>query len=92
MTGVDWIPREVHFEHTRPENTSEHERIFRAPVRFNKPLTKLIFDMSVLQLPLVEADLTLGSLLERQAEDLLAKSSQHESFAGQLRQLINHWC
>jgi AraC-like DNA-binding protein len=88
MTGVEWIPREVHFEHAPPENLSEHERIFRAPVRFNKPLTKLIFDKSVLELPLVEADLTLGSLLERQAEDLLAKSPQHESFADQVRQLI----
>ncbi len=88
MTGVDWIPHEVHFEHAPPKNISEHKRIFRAPVCFNKPLTKLIFDKSVLELPLVEADLTLGSLLERQAEDLLAKSPQHESFAGQVQQLI----
>ena len=71
MTGVEWMPREVHFEHAPPVDISEHERIFRAPVRFNKPLTKLIFDKSVLELPLVEADLTLGSLLEIQAEELL---------------------
>jgi len=88
MTGVDWIPREVHFEHAPLKDISEHERIFRAPVRFNKPFTKLIFDTSVLEMPLVEADLTLGSLLERQAEDLLAKSPQHESFTGQVQQLI----
>ncbi len=88
ITGVEWALREIHFEHAQPDNVSEHERIFCAPVRFDKPLTKLIFDKSVLELPLVEADLTLGSLLERQAEELLAKSPQHEVFVNQVRRLI----
>ncbi len=88
LTGVDWMPSEVHFEHDQPENISEHKRIFRAPVCFGKPLTKLIFDSSILNLPLAEADLTLGSLLELQAEDLLAKSPRHGIFANQVRQLI----
>ena len=88
LTGVDLTPREIHFEHAPPENVSEHKRIFRAPVRFNKPLTKLIFDKFVLELPLVGADLTLGSLLERQAEDLLAKSPRYGIFANQVQQLI----
>jgi AraC-like DNA-binding protein len=88
LTGVDWAVREIHFEHAPPENISEHKRIFRAPIRFKKSLTKLIFDNSILNLPIAEADLTLGSLLELQAKDLLAKSPQHESFAGQVRQLI----
>ena len=88
VTGVEWTLREIHFEHAQPENVSEHERIFRAPVHFNKPLTKFIFDKSVLELPLVEADLILGSLLERQAEELLSKSPQHGFFVHQVRQLI----
>lgn len=88
LTRVDWSPREVHFEHAQPENISEHERIFRAPVRFDKPLTKLIFDQSVLELPHIEADLTLGSLLERQAEELLAKSPQQGIFVNRIQKLI----
>lgn len=89
MTGFDWIPREVHFEHQRPYNISEHERIFKAPVLFGKPTMQLIFDASFLTAPLIEADLMLGSLLERQAEELLAKSPSEESdFANQVRQLI----
>ena len=87
-TGLDWSPREVHFEHAQPENTAEHKRIFRAPVLFDKPLTKLIFDASLLALPLVEADPTLGSLLEAQAEELLARSPRHGEFTGQVQQLI----
>lgn len=88
MTGVEWTPLEVHFEHARPENVSEHERIFRAPVLFDKPVAKLIFDKSFLELTLIEADLTLGSLLERQAEELLAASPRHGVFVRQVRQLI----
>lgn len=88
VTGVDWTPREVNFEHEQPENISEHERIFRAPIRFNTSPTKLIFDSLLLALPLVEADTTLGALLERQAEDLLAKSPQRGAFINGVRQLI----
>jgi len=89
MTGFDWIPLEVHFEHDRPKNISEHQRIFRAPIHFGKLLTQLIFDSSILTMPLVEADLTLGSLLERQAEELLPKSLQYEGvFTNHVRQLI----
>ena len=89
ITGIEWSPREVHFEHERPANVSEHERIFRAPVRFRKAVTKLIFDSSVLNMPIVTADLTLGSLLERQAEELLAKSaSEEKTFTSRVRELI----
>ena len=89
LTGADWILREVHFEHARPDDTSEHERIFRVPICFGKSTTQIIFDSSFLKVPLVEADVTLGSLLERQAEDLLAKSSSNESsFINQVQRLM----
>lgn len=88
LTGVEWAPREVHFEHEEPADTGEHARIFRAPVRFRRPLTKLIFDASVLDLPLVGADPALGSLLERQAEELLAGSQSRGDFAGRVREVI----
>lgn len=89
MTGFNWMPREVRFEHARPKDVSEHERIFRAPVRFGKLMTQLVFDSSFLHLPLIEADATLGSLLEKQAEELLKKSPKVEkTFAHRVRQLM----
>lgn len=90
MTHVEWIPLEVHFAHARPKNTSEHERIFRAPVFFNKPSDKLIFERSFLESPLIEADLTLGSLLERQAESLLKETTSPiaKGFVERVRQLM----
>lgn len=88
LTGVEWSPFEVHFEHEGPRDTSEHERIFRAPVLFGRPVTKLVFDASVLQLPLVGADTTLGSLLERHAEESLASAPRRKLFAGRVHRLI----
>jgi AraC-like DNA-binding protein len=88
LTGVDWAPVEVHFEHEEPSDISEHARIFRAPVRFGRRLTKLVFDASILGLPLVGADPALGSLLERQAEELLAGARRYGDFAEAVRQLI----
>jgi AraC-like DNA-binding protein len=88
LTGVEWAPREVHFEHAEPPDVSEHRRIFRAPVRFNRPLTKLVFDASLLALPLVAADPALGSLLERHAEELLANSPRLGAFAERVRRTI----
>ena len=37
VTGVDWSPTEVSFQHREPESVSEHHRIFRSPVRFGMP-------------------------------------------------------
>jgi AraC-like DNA-binding protein len=88
LTGVEWAPREVHFEHEEPRDTSEHARIFRAPVSFGRRLTKLVFDATILELPLVGADPRLGSLLERQAEELLAGSPLHGDFAARVREAI----
>lgn len=88
LTGVDWAPREVHFAHAEPAEVSEHARIFRAPVRFGRKLTKLVFDASVLALPLVAADPKLGSLLEQQAEALLANTPRHGAFADRVRRGI----
>lgn len=90
-TGIDWSPSEVHFEHEQPKDISEHKRIFRAPVCFGKPVTQMIFNSSILTIPLVAADLTLGLLLERQAEELLEKSTRagEEGFVNQVRRLIS---
>lgn len=88
LTGMDWAPLEVHFEHAEPPDVSEHGRIFRAPVRFKRPVTKLVFDASILALPLVAADPALGSLLERQAEELLANAPRRGVFSESVRRLI----
>ena len=46
-TGVDWTPHEVSFQHSKPPNIIEHQRIFRSQVHFDRPINELIFDSSV---------------------------------------------
>ncbi|CAK6489407.1 hypothetical protein PANNVG_00557 [Pantoea sp. Nvir] len=40
--GRHWAPREVHFEHPRPEHWHEHCKVFDAPVYFDQPFNSMI--------------------------------------------------
>ncbi len=88
VTGVDWTPREVCFQHDAPRDNSAHERIFRAPVRFSMPVSKLVFDRALLQLPLIEADPVLSAVLDRHAEELLAKLPRRGGLTDEVRALL----
>jgi AraC-like DNA-binding protein len=88
VTGVDWTPHEVSFRHSKPKSVIEHQRIFRAPVRFNRPANELIFDSSLLALPVMKADPGLCEILDRQAEALLAKLPRQDGLINHVRQLL----
>ncbi len=65
-TGVGLRPRRVSLRHDRPENVSEHERVFAAPLAFNVPRHEIVFDAVLLDVPLVRADPRLSEVLDRQ--------------------------
>lgn len=88
VTGVEWAPREVSFRHPRPRSTAEHRRIFRAPVKFNRPATELVFDRALLDLPIAKADPGLCDILDRQARELLAKMPRRDQFTERVREAI----
>jgi AraC-like DNA-binding protein len=87
-TGVDWTPAEVSFQHAEPSDTSEHRRIFRCPLRFSRPFNELIFDSAILDLPVVEADPSLCELLERHAEELLARFPRRGGVVEEVRRVL----
>ncbi|HKR02594.1 MAG TPA: AraC family transcriptional regulator [Pyrinomonadaceae bacterium] len=88
VTGVDWTPHEVSFQHAEPPDTTEHRRIFRAPIRFGRPANELVFDSSLLALPLTTADPGLCEILDRQAREMLAKLPRQDGIAGDVRRLL----
>ncbi|MCF6275415.1 MAG: AraC family transcriptional regulator, partial [Robiginitomaculum sp.] len=45
-----WTPSAVYFEHSKPKNTSAHERIFGCPVYFEQATNGLEFPESVLKM------------------------------------------
>jgi AraC-like DNA-binding protein len=87
-TGVDVTPLRVEFSHPAPADTSEHKRIFRAPLVFGKSPNALVLPPRVLDLPLLGANPGLSAVLARQVEDLLAGLPSGETVLTRVRRLI----
>jgi AraC-like DNA-binding protein len=66
-TGVEIVPREVRFQHSRPTDTRELERFFCCPLRFDQAHNATVLSRDVLALPLVTAEPLLGDYLEHWA-------------------------
>jgi AraC-like DNA-binding protein len=65
--------QEICFTHDQPDDLSHHRRLFSAPIRFNAALNGLIFDASLLDIPIKSRDSTLSAKLRQQAEELMAE-------------------
>jgi AraC-like DNA-binding protein len=90
MSGIrDWQPREVHFQHSQPRDTSEHHRLFRGPLHFRMRHNQLIFDRATLRAPLQNADPVLGEILTSHADYLLAASPSRFSFMNCVRLAVH---
>jgi len=87
-TGVDWTPHEVSFQHSKPKSIIEHQRIFRSQVQFDRPINEVIFDSSLLALPMMKADLGLCVVLDRHAQELLSKRPRADGLINQVRQFL----
>jgi AraC-like DNA-binding protein len=76
--GPRFAPREVWFAHPIPEDTLEHERIFRAPLRFEAPVDALVMDTAWLEVRVREADPALRRVLEDYLERLLPETEPED--------------
>ncbi|HSE32622.1 MAG TPA: AraC family transcriptional regulator [Pyrinomonadaceae bacterium] len=84
-----WTPTLVEFKHSEPQDISEQLRLFRCPITFGAPVNKLVFDSSSLDLPIATADPGLCRMLDRHAEELLAKFPPRDSFISNARTIIS---
>jgi AraC-like DNA-binding protein len=84
----DFAPAAVEFQHAAPADISEHLRLFNCPVKFGAPSNRLTFPSSYLSLPIAKADASLCAVLDRHAEELLAKFPPRDSLIEQVRNLI----
>jgi AraC-like DNA-binding protein len=87
-TGVDLVPLEVSFCHQAPSDLTEHGRVFRAPIAFERPTNGLVLPRASLDTPLVDADRGLCAVLERHMQDLLAKAPAATAFSDRVRQVV----
>lgn len=72
LTGQPITATEIRFSYPRPLDTREHERVF-APARlvFDAPETAMVFDATVLDLPILNASPTLSLFFEKHANTIL---------------------
>jgi len=87
-TGTRPRPRRVAFRHPKPSDVSEHERIFLAPLLFGAPRNELVSEKSVLDIPLVRADLRLSQVLDQHISDLVKRMPAQQSLTDQVRRYI----
>lgn len=85
ITGVDWTPIEVRFGHMSPRDPAEHARIFRSAVLFSAGENSLAFDSTLLDTPCLTPDATLLGLLDRFADDRLARAPHAATIADRVR-------
>lgn len=87
-TGEHLIPRQVHFTHPPPKDRTDYDKLFQCELIFNAPQNMLVFDKSILKVPLLKADRYLNAVLERQAVELLEQVPTAPSLRHEVRELI----
>ena len=88
IASPEFTPIAVEFQHDEPTDISEHQQLFRCPIKFNARSNKLHFPSSYLSLPIEKADASLCALLDRHAEEMLAKFPPRDSLVDQVRSII----
>jgi AraC-like DNA-binding protein len=88
MVGSQWAPREVHFAHKTPEQTTEHLRIFNAPVVFNCVDNSLVMDREFCAQPIPAADPNLFKILGHYLDDVLSRAPREDGLSASIRKTI----
>lgn len=92
ITQRPLTPEYVCFLHDAPADVSVYEDYFGCPVAFNQRSTIVRFPIDQLDLPLRQADPALLSILEAQADKLLAELPQGDGFDQKVRLAISRHC
>lgn len=89
LVRPDWRPRRVLFGHARPRDTSEHARIFGAPIRFGEPvMVALTFAAADLDRPVPGADRGLLPIVQRHLDELLAAGATESGWIDEVRNAV----
>jgi AraC-like DNA-binding protein len=89
LTGLDIVPLMMGFQHPKPDDLSAYDRLFRAPLLFDRSVNEMQLDAACLQHPLVQADPGLSNVLDSYAEELLAQLPKVESFLDNVRRVMS---
>ena len=85
MVGSEWAPMEVQFAHEAPEQTSEHFRIFHAPVSFGCKTNAIVIDRQFVEREVPAADQRLYQILKRYLDQVLSEMPREDSLLASVR-------
>jgi AraC-like DNA-binding protein len=88
MVGSQWAPLEVQFSHEAPEHTSEHHRIFRAPVLFGCETNALVIERNFAEREVPAADRQLYLIIRQYLDQVLSEIPQEDSLFAAIRKAI----
>ena len=88
MVGSQWAPLEVQFAHEKPANTSEHERIFCAPVLFGFATNNFLVEAEFLDSNVPAADPGLYRIVKRYLDEILDTLPQADNAITSVRRAI----
>ncbi|WP_405948745.1 AraC family transcriptional regulator [Streptomyces prunicolor] len=78
----------VEFSHPAPPHALEYDLLYGAPCTFRAPRTALVFDRTLLELPVLQDELGLHAFLRRAPGDVLARLDYGSTTAAQVRRLL----
>ena len=85
MVGSQWAPKEVQFAHEAPEQTSEHLRIFHAPVSFGCKTNAIVTDLHFVEREVPAADQRLYQILKRYLDHVLGEMPREDNLLASVR-------
>lgn len=88
MVGSRWVPMEVQFAHEAPRQTSEHLRVFGAPVSFAAPTNAMVFDREFVERQVPSADERLYPIMRRYLEQVLQEMPREDGELASVRRAV----
>lgn len=88
LTGKSLHPHAIWFQYPRPNDVSEHERIFQTGLHFLMPTNRIIFDANCLNWLVLSANSNLLSVFEQHAEAMLDAMNRKDDYTRQVVQAI----
>ncbi|HET8563134.1 MAG TPA: AraC family transcriptional regulator [Candidatus Binatia bacterium] len=88
MAGSNWAPREVQFAHEAPAQTSEHLRVFGAPVLFGCPSNAFVIEREFVERQVPAADPRLYRIMKQHVERALSEMPREDDLLASIRKAI----
>jgi AraC-like DNA-binding protein len=88
LTGVPLAVRRAAFAYAAPPDLKEHRRLFGQGLRFDAARTEMDFDRSLLDRPVLSADVELRGVIERHADALLARLPAGDTLSERTRSAL----